>query len=131
MIISKELLLKPRLEEREVDLPGVGAVRVRGLSRAETVRLGQLELGQADAFLLQRGLVQPALTPEEIDQWRDSVSADEIAPAYEMIAALSGIGPAALREAVLSFRGGAGETAGVPPGPDAGDDGGPPAGRDG
>lgn len=130
-MIDKERLLKARLSEREVELPGVGTVRVRGLSRAETVHLGTLDVNAADAFLLHRGLVDPALTLEEVEQWRDSASAEEIHPAYEMIGALSGLGSEAMRQAVLSFREPAGEAAGIPPGPDLGDDGGPPAGRDG
>lgn len=91
--MDKELLLKPRLPEEDVELPGLGAVRVRGLSRGEVMvgqkrNLGGVEL---ERYVISIGLVEPALSEAEVGQWQDGSPAGELEPVTRAIQRLSGM----------------------------------------
>lgn len=126
MTVDKERLLKPRLAEREVEVPGVGTVRVRSLSRSEVIRMGTLgrdgDFDGAETFALACGMVDPALAEHEAREWRRNASSDEVEPVLEAITQMSALGDDALKEAVHTFRGDPGTETGVPPGPHPGDD---------
>ena len=81
----------------------------------------------AEAFLLRAGMVDPALTEEDVATWREAAPAGEHEPVVNAILELSGLMPSSLKEAVQSFRGSAGPEAGIPSGPGVGDDRGPAA----
>jgi hypothetical protein len=117
--MDKEALLKGSLPEVEVEIPGKGAVRVRGLSRAEYLQMGiigQEDLERAEVYMIGHGLVDPALSVEEIRKWRDAVNAGEVDVVTEAINKLSGLNETALKDAVSTFRGGPDDAPGVPPG---------------
>ena len=111
-MISKDALIKGSLPEKEVELPGKGTVRVRGLTRAEVIRIGVLgregKFDEAEVVILAAGLVEPSLTEDEVRQWRDSVPSTDVDPVADAIQALSGLGEGAekkmLNEAVQTFR---------------------------
>jgi hypothetical protein len=132
----KELLLKPRTPEGEVEVPGVGTVRVRGLSRAEFVQLpsGGTDAGEAEIWTLAHGLVDPKLTEAEVREWHAAAAAiGEIEPVVNMILELSNARASARREAEQSFLRQQGEErppVRVPAGEPPEDDGGGTAGTD-
>jgi len=56
----KARLLKPRLPEADVEIPGVGTVRVRALNRKEAVHVQEAtDSEEKDRRLLAMGLVNP------------------------------------------------------------------------
>lgn len=131
--VSKELLLKPRLPEAEVEIEGVGVVRVRGLSRAEAMAASRAQEERGTdglyRYLLLTGLVDPSLTEDEVDAWLSQATVSEIDPVAIRIGELSGTMPSSEKEALKTFRDGPGPGVPVLPGTEAGDDGGPAAGR--
>lgn len=114
----KARLLKPRLPEAEVEVPGIGAVRVRGLSRNEQLRAvkqgdieanGMPNMTRVEAIerrMLVMALVDPVLTEDEVAQWQRAAPAGELEPVTQMITKLSGMEQGAEKEVVKSFRSG-------------------------
>lgn len=110
MAVSKEELLSSKgLGTRPVDVPGVGEVIVRGLSRDEVVRAQETgNNGGFEAVALAAGLVNPELTLEEAKAWRASASAAAVGVVSDAILALSGLGTENQTEAEARFRSGDG-----------------------
>jgi len=127
MTVSKEQLLKARLGEAEVQLPGVGTVRVRALSRGEIFRLQKLktkETGARERLILSLGMLDPAMTQLEVESWQEAAPAGELDPVVDKIRDLSGLDEKAEKEAVLDFRDGPDDGVRALPSSEAGDDGG-------
>ena len=112
MTFDKELLFKPRLPEADVDVPGIGTVRVRGLTRTEAMSTTRGIKSEADATerraLIERrmlaiGLVDPVLTEDEVRRWQDASPAGELEPVTDKINQLSGNTPTAEKEAYVEF----------------------------
>ncbi|MEU7817060.1 hypothetical protein [Pseudonocardia sp. NPDC049154] len=106
--VSKETLFKARLTEEDVEIPGVGTVRIRALSRAEVLafRSRKVEdVADMERALLSKGLVEPALTEDEVRQWQEASAAGELEPVTRAISRLSGMDETAAKEAVKRFRG--------------------------
>lgn len=105
MTFDKELLFKPRLPEADVDVPGVGTVRVRGLSRSEamSLRASADNVEAVDRRMLFLGLVDPKLTEDEVSQWYAASPAGEIEPITIKISELSGMTEGAAKEAYKAF----------------------------
>jgi hypothetical protein len=109
--VDKELLFKPRaatasgMPEGDVDVPGVGTVRVRGMTRAEalTLRAFAGNVAKAEAVMLSFGMVDPALTEAEAARWISVSPATEIEDVTDKISELSGMKPTAAKEAVKEF----------------------------
>ena len=79
MAFDKELLFKSRLPEAEVDMPGLGVMRVRGLTRTEALHCrGTTDLATVERRMLALGLVDPVLTENEVKQWQGSSPAGEV-----------------------------------------------------
>ena len=102
MIVDKAALLARRLGEGKHEIPGVGTVRVRGLSRAEILALQALDGGTAasDRRMVSLALVEPALTEDEVRVWQENSTAAEIEALTVAIAELSGIGAGAAKSGV-------------------------------
>lgn len=94
-MISKEQLLKQALTEAEVEIPGRGTVRVRSLTRAQALRVSAADPLEAEVIALTGGLVEPALTADEVHQLLDATGADELQPVVDEIMRLSGMGEGA------------------------------------
>lgn len=126
--MDKEALFAPRLPEDDVEVPGIGAVRVRGLSRIEAMHVQAAKGPEAtERRILALGMVDPKLTEDEAGRWQRAAPAGELEPVTDRIAELSGIAPGAAKEATKSVPGGSGDRVRVLPGAEAGDDGGPAA----
>lgn len=111
-MIDRESLLKSRLAERVVSIPGVGDVRIRSLSGKEVAQLPAYreDTEGGEDFALTRGVVDPPLTVEDVHAWRESATHGELVLVLSEIFDLSGLGDDSLKEAVKSFRGRPGET---------------------
>ena len=91
MAVDKAALFKPRLEEADVKIEGVGTVRVRALSRGETFSVQQLTGALQDRKILHYGMVDPKLTEAEAGKWQHASPAGEIEAVTTKISELSGI----------------------------------------
>lgn len=125
MTIDKELLFKSRLPEADVVLPGIGTVRVRGLSRTEALHCRETtDLVTVERRMLALGLVDPVLTENEVKRWQESSPAGELEELTLRISELSGMTPGAAKEAYREFEEDSDAEFRVLPGAEAGDDGG-------
>lgn len=133
--VDKELLFKTRLAEADVDVPGVGTVRVRGLSRAEVMAIRKATdndpatLDGQRVLVLERkmislAMVDPKLTEAEVKLWQDAAPAGELQPVADRIQELSGLAEGATKSGVQSDGIGPGSGDGVLRGGEAGSDGG-------
>lgn len=104
--MDKANLLKPRLSEGTVDIPGVGEVRVRGLSRHEVMfDVNKAKgAGAVERRILALGMVDPEMTEDDVAEWMKVTHAGELEPVVEKISELSGLGEGADKEAMSTFR---------------------------
>lgn len=87
-----EHLFKPRLPEEELDLPGVGVIRIRGLNRDEVLAVGKLtDVGERDRHLIAIGMVDPRLSVQQVRQWGAAATGGELERVSRAIAGLSGM----------------------------------------
>lgn len=133
MSVDKELLLKSRLPEAEIEIPDVGTVRVRALSRADVMALQRVKDGPGREEALERkmialALVDPVLSEAEVGQWQKTSSALEMTPVTERICELSGMDADAAKRAYKEFESDPDAEFRVLPGGEAEDDGSPAAG---
>ncbi len=131
-LVDKALLLKPRVPEADVDLPGVGTVRVRGLSRAEAlaIRSGDRSNDAFERRMVAVGMVAPALTEDEVGEWQQGSTAAELEVITRKINELSGLGPSAAKAAYKEFEADPDNEFRALPGGEAAHDGDPAAGGD-
>jgi len=106
MSVSKEALFAARLPEDDVEIPGVGSVRVRALSRGEVFGVQNAKGTPAiERKILALGMVDPTLTESEVQRWQDACPGGELDPVVDKIRELSGLADGAEKAAVLDFRG--------------------------
>ena len=129
--MDKAALFAPRLPQSDVEIPGVGTVTVRGLSRVEAMLVQKAEDPETrERKILAFGMVDPQITEHEAGKWQQASAAAELEQVTTVIANLSGLNPDAPKEAVKTFRDGPGAGVHVLPGAEAGDDGGEAPGGD-
>lgn len=114
MAVSRDELFKARLAEREVEIPGIGTVRIRALSRQEVLDFRKRKTADGDplgddaaAFeraLVSTAMVDPQLSEDDVRQWQAASDAGELEPVTEAIAELSGMNKGASKQAVKQFR---------------------------
>lgn len=112
--MDKELLFKPRLEERDVEVAGVGTVRIRALTRDEVADTRErhhhgndpddLDVTGYEDELVSLSLVDPALTPEEVRRWSAAAPAGELVMIMAAIRDLSALGEEAAKSRVRPNR---------------------------
>lgn len=101
----KAKLFKSRIEEAEVELDGIGVLRVRGLTRGEVFAVQQCKGTEAsERKILSLGVVDPSLTENEVRQWQENSPAGEIEPVVNKIRELSKLTDAAAKESYKSVR---------------------------
>lgn len=124
-MIDKAKLLKSRLAETTVDIPGIGTVRVRGLSRAEALAAQNLKGAAAiERRMLALALVDPVMTEAEVGEWQAAAPAGELEPVTDKIQELSGMTQGAAKEAYRAFEEDPDAEFRVLPRAETGDDGG-------
>lgn len=98
--VTKAKLLARRLGTTTVPTE-VGDLVVRGLNRDEGRRVAeQTTLADRDRLMLSLGLVEPAMTPDEVDEW-----AGELEDVSRAIAGLSKMLDGDAKEQYKSLRG--------------------------
>jgi hypothetical protein len=105
-VIDKAALLDSArvLAHATVEVPGVGEVEVRGLSRAEVVQMQSYDsIDEMEIASIAAGLADPVLSAEEVTQWRSTKDSAEIMPVSDKILELSGLLPDQQAEAERSF----------------------------
>jgi hypothetical protein len=127
----KSDLFEWRLPKDEVEIPGVGTITVRGLSRIEMLHAGR---GEPDPETMERrmlaiAMVDPPLTESEAGDWQNISPAGELMPVLAAINRLSGIGRDVQKEAYKSLREESGSGVRVLPSAEAVDDRGPAEGE--
>jgi hypothetical protein len=123
--MDKDLLFKPRLTEEEMELPGLGVIRVRALSQHEAHLVEQTKGTEArERVILRCGMVEPVLTESEVGQWQKAAPAGEVTRVALKVAELSGMLDGADKEAYKSLRSEPGDGVQVPAGEGPRDDGG-------
>lgn len=104
--MDKESLFKPRLPEDDVDVPGIGKLRVRGLNRIEAMQVQNAGGTEAtERKILALAMVDPKLTEDEVRQWQKAAPAGELEPVTTRVAELSGMAQGSDKEAYKSFPG--------------------------
>lgn len=106
-MIDKTELLTPRLPEADVEIPGVGSVRIRSVTRAEVLRAQRVSGGDpehAERVLLAAALVDPVLSEAEVERWQASASPAEVGAVSDAIGRLSGLTDGAAKAAYADFR---------------------------
>lgn len=122
-IVSKETFLKSQLPENTMEVPGVGTIRIRGLSRAEVLKFTGLDSNERENAWLAAGIVDPDLSEEDVRAWRESAISKTVNTVVEAILELSGMLERSEAELRRSFPGGQGDEVRAPAGGTAGDDG--------
>lgn len=107
------LTSKARLKTDEVPIEGAGSVLVRGLSRHEMIEVFKLEddRQRQDNLAVFFGMVEPAMTQDEVMAWRKAGANKEIEDVAKKINELSGVGKDAAKSGVSGD--GAGSDTGV------------------
>jgi hypothetical protein len=102
---TESALVAPRLPEENVEVPGVGTVRVRSLSRAEVLEAKGTHLSPADEErkLLAASLVSPKLTEKAVAKWQAASAPGEIEKVVDAVVRLSGLDEGTAKEAVKSL----------------------------
>lgn len=95
MTVDKGELLKSRLRgAEEVEVPGVGPVLVRGLSRAEVLAITSADTSEPGSFerkMLAFAMVGPELTEDEVGIWQKGNVSGELQPVVDKVNELSAL----------------------------------------
>jgi hypothetical protein len=103
--MDKNALLATRagVEIEEVEIPGVGTVKVRGLSRFELLVGQKKHEGdnlKQERWVLSLAMVDPVLTEDEVATWQRTSPPMEIERVAQVVNRLSGIGKDAAKSDV-------------------------------
>lgn len=90
--MDKEQLLTRRLPTEPYNIPGVGTITIRGLSRAESLKVQACpEVAGKDRLIIEYGVVDPRLTATDVREWQDNATSGEIEALSARIGRLSGL----------------------------------------
>lgn len=104
-VASKAGLLARRLGDGEHEVPGVGVLKIRGLSRAEVLEVQKLtDIAQSDRRMISLAVVEPKLTEADVKVWQENSGASEIEDLTKAVAALSGLAGESAKAAYQQFR---------------------------
>jgi hypothetical protein len=107
MAIDKENLFARRVDEDDVEIPGIGTVRVRAVTRHELLGVhkpGETNPAVAERRMLSAGMVDPQLSEDEVARWQKNSPPSEIGLVLDRIRQLSGLTDGASKEAYKSVR---------------------------
>lgn len=104
--MDKASLFETRLPEDDLEIPGFGVLRVRGLSRADALRVEAApSTADKDRAILKYGVVvdgDQQLTDDDVKRWTAAWPAGDIDLVSRRIAELSGMIEPAQKEAYKS-----------------------------
>ncbi len=106
-LVDKAALLADEEFEIEVHtIPGMGEIKVRSLSRAELMRVGQLgsdKISEAEAYMVSRGCVEPKFTVDDVKKWQKLPKGVHLDALVEKLNQMSGVEDEAGKEATIRF----------------------------
>lgn len=91
--MNRDDLLVKRLIAEPVELPGVGTIMVRGLSRGEVfdLRAKDLSVAELEVQTIALCMVDPVLSTDDVRDWSYNAPAHEIDLVFAKIRQLSGL----------------------------------------
>lgn len=101
------LLAKTSVGPEEMEVPGVGTVSIRPLTRAEALGMQDIDM-RADLMeqkLLALAMVDPQLTEDEVAEWQANSPAGLMHDVVLRIIEISGMHQVAAKSAYADFRG--------------------------
>ena len=103
---AKAALLAKRGGTKDVEVPGVGTVQIRALTRAEalSVQGKTQDVALLEQKLVSMAMVDPDLTKDEVREWQENSTAGEIQIIVQAIVELSGMEGYAAKAAYADFR---------------------------
>lgn len=103
-VLSREQILARKVAGVTATVPlGDGEVVVRGLSRGEASACGKLDdPDDVECLALSLGLVDPALSVDDVRAWRDADQSGELQRVVDKIQAMSGTAPGQGKDATKS-----------------------------
>lgn len=86
-------LTTARLTAVEYDVPSVGKIKIRPLSRAEGLKHANRKMDTlvAEQKLLSMALVDPVMSEEDVAAWQQAAPAGELHDVFMFVATLSGM----------------------------------------
>ncbi len=90
--VDKATMLASDVDAEDLDVPGLGLVRVKGLTRAETIETTKFEGAAWERAIIVRGLVEPRLTDDEVETFQDSKRSGVVTAIFNRIIHLSAVG---------------------------------------
>lgn len=104
-MIDRDALLKPRTGEETVEIPGVGEVRVRALTRGEALSLKGVsdDVARIEQCVLSLALVEPEMSEADVKAWQDTSPAGEQQVVFDAVLRLSGMEQVAAKAAYKSI----------------------------
>lgn len=103
--MDKNDLVRRRLPEDKIDIAGVGTIRFRSLSRAESMSIRSDDTSKFEVKLLAAAMLDPELTEADAEEWTQAATPDEIRQVSDAILILSGMVAGADKESYKSVRG--------------------------
>lgn len=104
--MDKSELLKKRVgATREVEIPDVGTITVRGLSAGEVKQWKGRPEREVERMVLATAMVDPVLTPEEVDEWAEAAPFGHLVEVLQAVYDLSGVSAGAAKSGIPGLRG--------------------------
>ena len=90
---SLQGLLARRLPTKVLDVPGVGQITIRGMTRLETLAMGKgdMDLAARERMMLVTAMVDPEIDNRDARAWQEASPAGELEAITNEIARLSGM----------------------------------------
>lgn len=106
MAVDKAALLTKRFGVEDIEVPGVGTVQIRSLTRAEALSVQGVEMDveSLEQKLISMAMVDPQLTEAEVKEWQGLATAGEIQVIVEAVVRTSGLEGYSGRRAYADFR---------------------------
>lgn len=78
--LTREQILARKVGHEVIELPdGSGTIEIRGLNRREALTVAEMEdLKERDAYLIASGLVDPAMSIDDVKAWGEVDGSDTL-----------------------------------------------------
>jgi len=87
----KQALLAKREVSAQVEIPGIGTVTIRPLTRGETLRLKDKSGAELERRAVAWALLDPQMSEAEVGDWQQVAPAGELQLVADKIQELSGL----------------------------------------
>lgn len=102
--MDKSLLTAKRNKTEELEIPGIGTVTLRAITRSEAFRFVGKTMPEEkmEAIVLSLALVDPQMTEAEVAEWQSVASAGELQAVVEKALQISGLAEDSAKSAYKS-----------------------------